>query len=162
RAGAALEQRMTALFGLQQFYGMTIKPREARKFAEAFVESAKQSSDPSWLASGRLHLAQALCQMGHFAQARLLAEKALPAITEKKLGILGYERPYMRQLLGRVLWFLGFPDEGMRRTEEGFAFVPAADLVPYDLMYPALTMVTMRAPQRAMRVIDRLSAFATE
>ena len=157
--GASLEQRMAALWGLQNHREMLTQPREAQKYAEQFVEVAKQSEDPRWLASGRLHLAHTLSWRGLFPESRALAEQALPGA---KLGWIGDERAWAHNLLGRQLWFLGFPDQALRRMEEAMAFVSFANLDPYDLVYPAITTVTARLTEHSIRLAAQLKAFAAE
>jgi tetratricopeptide (TPR) repeat protein len=157
--GASFEQRMTVLWGLQEYHQMSTQPREAQKYAEQFVEVAKQSDDPRWLASGRLHLAQALSQRGRFAEARALAEQAFPGAN---LGLIGDERSWARQMIGRLSWFLGFPDQALSSTEEGTALVPLAYVNPYSLMFPALTTAIAGFTERTMRFADQLGAFGTE
>ena len=157
--GASLEQKMTALWGLQNYHEQMVQPREAQKYAEQFIEVAKLSDDPRWLASGRLHLAHTLSWRGLFPESRALAEQALPGA---KLAMIGDERAWAQQLLGRQLWFLGFPDQALRRMEEAMAFVSLANLRPYNLVYPAMTTITARLTERTMRLAEQLSAFATE
>jgi class 3 adenylate cyclase len=157
--GASLEQRMAVLWGLQKHHDMRTQPLEAQKYAQQFIEVAKQSDDPRWLASGRLHLAHALSWRGLFPEARALAEQAIPGA---KFAMIGDERPLAHNLLARQLWFLGFPDQALRRMEEAMAFVSLANLMPYDLVYPAVTAVTARAAERAMRLAAQLGAFAAE
>jgi class 3 adenylate cyclase/tetratricopeptide (TPR) repeat protein len=157
--GASLEQKMTALWGLQSNQQMSGHPREAQKYAEQFLEAAKQSDDPRWLASGRLHLAHTLSWRGLFPEARKLAEQALPGA---KLAIVGDERPWTHNVLARQLWFLGFPDQALRRMEEAMAFVSLANLDPKDLLYPAVTAVAARLAEHAMRLAGQLGAFAAE
>jgi hypothetical protein len=133
--------------------------REAQKYAEQFLEAAKQSDDPRWLASGRLHLAYTLSWRGLFPEARKLAEQALPGA---KLALVGDERPWAHNVLGRQLWFLGFPDQALRRMEEAMAFVSLANLDSKDLVYPAATALAARLAEHAMRLAGQLEAFAAE
>ncbi|RLC60629.1 MAG: hypothetical protein DRI80_10610 [Chloroflexota bacterium] len=113
------------------------KHRKAFDLAEQLFDLARQMQDPAQLALAHAALGISLLYLGEFTRSRLHLEQALagydpqrhhslviPVGQDMKVTSLSY--------LSWILWFLGYPDQALRRAREAITLARELDH-PYSL-----------------------------
>jgi class 3 adenylate cyclase/tRNA A-37 threonylcarbamoyl transferase component Bud32/tetratricopeptide (TPR) repeat protein len=125
RAGQT-PQLFPALRGLYIFYVLTGKPRTARETAQQLLRLAESAQDPVTLLSSHQAMGFTAMVLGDLPQARAYLEKGIAFYDlerARSAQILAGPQPGVECLgnLSWVLWFLGYPDQALSRSEEMLA-----------------------------------------
>jgi predicted ATPase len=130
------------LFGLWGFYEAQGELQTARELAEQLLILAQHLQDSALLLEAHHALGATLFWRGDVAPARAHVEQGIALYTplqHRSLAFLYGEDPGVvcRSYAARALWFLGYPDQALKRSHEALAL--ARDLAhPFSLAY-ALT-----------------------
>src|SRR5208282_3078907 len=119
-------------------------------------------------ASAHAGLADVLVNMGEFAAARENFEKAISLLSTAILNgnRSGYTPMQLRGLqvysahrAPEALWFLGFPDQARRRSEETLVLAEKAEplLLAHALTFTSYMHVNCREPKAVRQRVDQLS-----
>jgi TOMM system kinase/cyclase fusion protein len=125
RAGQT-PQLFPALRGLYIFYVLTGKPRTARETAQQLLRLAESANDPVTLLSSHQTMGFTSMVLGDLPQARVYLEKGIGFYDlerARSAPILAGPQPGVECLgnLSWVLWFLGYPDQALARSQEMLA-----------------------------------------
>jgi class 3 adenylate cyclase/tetratricopeptide (TPR) repeat protein len=153
-------QAIRVLWGMQQFYQVRGEPRTAREFSEELVVVAERGGDPQQIMAVRSRFGHMLSFLGEFARARPLLEEAATHL-DPNFRLFGDDKTYALLMLGRVLWFLGFPTAAARRNEEAIESSHSGIRMPYNLVMPASISILLGNPTRAMQLARELEEFSS-
>jgi predicted ATPase len=123
RAIGETPQLFPVLWGLWVFYLVQARLGTARELAEEMLRLGEDTGDPALLLEGHWTLGDTLFWLGEFEAAREHLEQAValydPAAHRAHAFIYGQD-PGVSALiyLSFSLWFLGYPDEAMARSQE--------------------------------------------
>jgi TOMM system kinase/cyclase fusion protein len=122
RAGQT-PQLFPALRGLYIFYVLTGKPRTARETAQQLLRLAESADNPVTLLSGHQAMGFTAMVLGDLPQARAYLERGITFYDlerARSAPILAGPQPGVECLgnLSWVLWFLGYPDQALARSQE--------------------------------------------
>jgi TOMM system kinase/cyclase fusion protein len=125
RAGQT-PQLFPALRGLYIFYVLTGKPRTARETAQQLLRLAESEDNPVTLLSSHQAMGFTAMVLGDLPQARAYLEKGIAFYDlerARSAPILAGPQPGVECLgnLSWVLWFLGYPDQALARSQEMLA-----------------------------------------
>jgi tetratricopeptide (TPR) repeat protein len=122
--GAKTPQSFSAQYGLWSFYYLRAQFSTARALADRLLAFALVTQEPEELAEAHRVLATTMFRMGEIKIARTHAEQALAlhkADQQSYSSLLRYaQNPavHMRSTLGKILWYLGSPDQACARSDE--------------------------------------------
>ncbi|MFZ0680031.1 adenylate/guanylate cyclase domain-containing protein, partial [Candidatus Binatus sp.] len=109
------------LLGLRFFYNFKSQWQSELETSQQLVALAEREPSPSRLLWANAALGESLEYRGRHHDARALLEKAIaliPAITEHMVFPVADPRITALDVLGDVLWCLGFPDQALERCRE--------------------------------------------
>ena len=160
---------MRALSALKLYHLNRDEMHKALAVAEEHLAIARRAGDSVQQASAHAGLADVLVNMGEFAAARENFEKAISLLTTAILNgnRSGYTPMQLRGLqvysahrAPEALWFLGFPDQARRRSEETLVLAEKAEplLLAHALTFTAYMHVNCREPKAVRQRVDQLSA----
>ncbi|MCP4538324.1 MAG: AAA family ATPase [Chloroflexi bacterium] len=100
--------------------------RKALGMAKQALDLARQIEDPVQTAAAHTALGMNLVYLGEFTQARINFELALadydPRQRQSLISLIGQDiKVTCLAYLSWVLWFLGYPDQALQRTDEAIA-----------------------------------------
>ncbi|HWN44285.1 MAG TPA: AAA family ATPase, partial [Thermoanaerobaculia bacterium] len=145
-------QLFPALRGLYIFYVLTGKPRTARETAQQLLRLAESGDNPVTLLSSHQAMGFTAMVLGDLPQARAYLEKGIAFYDldrARSAPILAGPQPGVECLgnLSWVLWFLGYPDQALARSQEMLAI--ARDLgQPFSLACALFFAGELRAFRR--------------
>ena len=145
-------QLFPALRGLYIFYVLTGKPRTARETAQQLLRLAESGDNPVTLLSSHQAMGFTAMVLGDLPQARAYLEKGIAFYDldrARSAPILAGPQPGVECLgnLSWVLWFLGYPDQALARSQEMLAV--ARDLgQPFSLACALFFAGELRAFRR--------------
>jgi class 3 adenylate cyclase/predicted ATPase len=138
-------QLFSILLGLGRFYHTRGELRTARELREQLLVLAEHLQDSSLIARAHSLLGETLYFLGEFTQNRLHFEQADQAITlaDPRQGshifLYGNDTGVGSRLNGaRALWTLGYPDQALKRHNEGRALAR-------ELAHPFTLAMTLRS-----------------
>ena len=119
-------QLSAVLAGLRRFYLVRGDFRTALELSNQYLRLARGAADVELLIAAHEGLGASLLSAGQFAAARSHLEEGVARASAERpsLSVLRQGAAPAVQCcayLGMVLWFLGFPDQSQRRTEEALA-----------------------------------------
>jgi tetratricopeptide (TPR) repeat protein len=158
---------MRALSALKQYHLNRYELLRARAVAEEHLAIAGRAGDPVQQASAHAGLGDVLIDLGEFAEARENIEKASSflAVSASTDDCGGYTPLQLRGLRGysayrapETLWFLGFPDQARRRSEEALTLTREAEplIHAHALTFTARMHANCREPGAVRRRVDQL------
>ena len=109
------------LLGLRFFYNFKSQWQNELETSQQLVALAEREPSPARLLWANAALGESLEYRGRHHDARALLEKAIaliPAITEHMVFPVADPRITALDVLGDVLWCLGFPDQALERCRE--------------------------------------------
>jgi class 3 adenylate cyclase/predicted ATPase len=140
-------QLFPVLFGLWAFYVVRAAHKTARELGEQLLTLAQGVQDPALLLLAHSALGATLFHVGEFASAREHMEQSIALYDPQ------HHRPLALLYAGHdpgvvclcwtahALWFLGYPDHGLQRSDEGLTL--AQELAhPFSLAF-ALNLAAM-------------------
>jgi class 3 adenylate cyclase/predicted ATPase len=164
-----IPQLFLVLRGLQVFYFLRAELQTARELGEQLLSLVQRQNDPALLVGAHLALGQTLLYLGELALARTHLEQgsALYNPQQHRFSAWPGGNPGVQCGLygGWILWFLGYPDQALRRSCD--ALTLAQELShPYSLAL-ALTLAAifhqfMREGLAAHERAETAIALATE
>ena len=162
-------QLFPALRGLYIFYVLTGKPRTARETAQQLLRLAESEDNPVTLLSSHQAMGFTAMVLGDLPQARLYLEKGIGYYDlerARSAPILAGPQPGVECLgnLSWVLWFLGYPDQALARSEQMLAV--ARELgQPFSLACALFFAGELRAfrrePEMVREINDELLELST-
>jgi DNA-binding winged helix-turn-helix (wHTH) protein/predicted ATPase len=152
------------LFGLWLFYVVRPDLRSAEGLAKQLFALGKKVGDPALLVEAHYALAATRFFMGDFASARDQTEQCIhlydPRAHRAHAFVYGQDPAIVcRSYAAWALWYLGYPDQALRSSEEGLTL--ARDLAhPFSLAF-ALTFAAMfHQSRREPALVERLAESA--
>ncbi len=119
RRGGESVDLLRALDGIRNVHNTRGAVHKAYKVAQEILEIARRINDPTRVALAQTALGMSLSTLAELAQAREMMEESLaPLGSLPDLPNLQTARVILPLLLGRTLWLLGFPDQGLKRMRE--------------------------------------------
>jgi predicted ATPase len=117
-------QLFLVLRGLYVFYQLRGELWTTRELAEHLLEVAQSLQDPAFLLEAHFEQGVLLVGLGEPAPARAHLEQAIALYDpqqHRSLAFLYGQDPGVSTLviLAQVLWFLGYPDQALKRSQEG-------------------------------------------
>ncbi len=109
------------LLGLRFFYNFKAQWQDELETSQQLVALAEREPSPARLIWANTALGESLEYRGRHRDARAHLEKAIaliPAIAEHTVFPVADPRITALDVLGEVLWFLGFPDHALERCRE--------------------------------------------
>jgi predicted ATPase len=120
-------QLFPVLRGLGLFYFVRAELQTARELGEQLLSLARRQHDSVLLLVAHVLLGQTLLQLGEFALAHLhlKQEMAFDPERQQALAIRYGVAPGVQSLIftAQALWFLGYPDQTMRKGHEALELV---------------------------------------
>jgi DNA-binding winged helix-turn-helix (wHTH) protein/tetratricopeptide (TPR) repeat protein len=119
-------QLFPVLWGLTRFYIVRTPFQTARELAEQLLRIAQREHDPYLLLQACNPLAVCLLHLGEFTQARAYLEQGVaiefaPGACQFNVAYVDDPRVVCRARLASTLWYLGYPDQGLKRCHEAIA-----------------------------------------
>jgi len=120
------QELFPVLYGLSRLYKKRGKLRRARDLGEQLLALAQRQGDPALLLRGHYVLGDTLLWLGEFPAARAHLEQGIAVYDPQQHDThdLLYESDPWLGCLGALsvtLWFLGYPDQALRRNAEALA-----------------------------------------
>jgi predicted ATPase len=114
------------LFGLFSMYYLRDELRTAYELAEQLMRRAQTALDPALLMYAHVALGDVSCQMGQLVFAKENLEKAISLYDRGRHRTLTFRFGVdagvnSLSYVARVLWFLGYPDQALKRINEALA-----------------------------------------
>jgi predicted ATPase len=162
-------QLFSALMGIGTFYMASGKLQTARDLREQLLSLAQRQQEPVLLLHAHLALGATLFWLGELTQAHVHLEQGIrlydqnpsrsPSFAGDAPGVSG------RRLVALALWFLGYPDQALRRSRE--ALTLAQELSdPFSLAFVLAHAATLhqlrREAQAAQERTEAVLALARE
>jgi len=113
-----------ALLGLRFFYFFKGQWQNDLDTSKQLVEAVKREPNPQRLLFAHSVLGQSLQFHGQLIEARVQSDRAvalIPAIPERTFFPVEDPRTEALYALSHSLWYLGFPDQALRRSRESLA-----------------------------------------
>jgi predicted ATPase len=131
-------QLLPTLYGLFAYHYISGKYRTARELGEEFLHLAQRQDDPAVLVAHRA-LGWPLFALGELAAAREHFEHIATFYDPQQHRALAFQYGHDPGVAGLtfgtwVLWFLGYPDQAMRRSHEAVALAQGVSH-PLSLAY---------------------------
>jgi tetratricopeptide (TPR) repeat protein len=151
-------QLFPVLWGLTRFYIVRTPFQTARELAEQLLRIARRERDPYLLMQAYNPLAVCLFHLGEFTRARDYLERGVAlqiAPRQSRFNVSYVDDPRVVCLarLASVLWYLGYPEQGLNRCREALAL--AEELAhPFTLVVAqvfAATFHRLRGDYQATR-----------
>jgi class 3 adenylate cyclase/predicted ATPase len=163
-------QLFPVLSGLRLFYHARADFEPARELGEQLLSLAQRLDDPTLIVRAHRMLGDTLFWQGELTSARTHMEQAIalyePQQHRSQISFYGYDAGVFGLFhAGLVLWFLGYPDQALKRTYEALAL--AQELVhTYSiasaLAFAALLHQYRREVPLAQEQADSCIALSTE
>jgi predicted ATPase len=146
------QQRFASLFGLWRSAHVRGQLQMARALGEQLLSLANTQDDPLLFVEAQGPLGQTLCMQGELMRAREHLQRVValyePQRHHSMVARCGYDPGVYAQLMEAwVLWVLGYPAQGRRRSHEALRRAQE-QAHPFTL---ALTLVTMVMMQHMCR-----------
>ena len=132
-------QLFPTLWSLSQFYGWRAEFHTAMELGEQMLRLAERTGDPLLEALAHSSLGRDLHFLGEFAPARAHLEHMIAFYDPQQHHALAFvygQDPGVHNLAWSswTLWFLGYPDQALKRAEETIALARELDH-PFSLAY---------------------------
>ena len=119
-------QLFLTLWGLTTFYIVRTPFQTARELAEQLLRIAQRERDPYLMMQAYNPLAVCLLHLGEFTEARAYLEQGVaieiaPQQRQFNFSYVDDPRVVCRARLASALWYLGYPDQGLKRCREAIA-----------------------------------------
>jgi serine/threonine protein kinase/predicted ATPase len=132
-------QLFHAVVGLQAFYLARGETKKAYKLAKQLVSLSQSSQDSIQVMMANWFLGLTLLYLGEFSSARASLDQVVNSYDPQQHGFLAY---FISQdagasclsWLGWALWFLGYPDQAMKRCKEALVLAKKLDH-PFTLAF---------------------------
>lgn len=146
------------LHGLWRFHVLRAEFHTAREFAEHLLGVAQRAHDVGLLVEAHRALGATLYPLGESVLARTHLEQGIalsdPQLHTSKLSRFGeHAGVSCRGHLARVLWYLGYPDQAMRRVEEALALAHTL-AHPFNLTFAACFAAVLHQYRREGRALE--------
>ncbi|MBI3800206.1 MAG: AAA family ATPase, partial [Deltaproteobacteria bacterium] len=160
----------SVLSGLRRFYSGRRELQTARELAQQMLSLAQRTRDPALLVEAHHALGNVLFWSGEFVAAQEQVEQGIACHDphqHRPLAFLYGLDPGVncRNLAANVLWFLGYPDQALKRSPE--ALTLAQELthphsVAFALAFSAMLHQHRREVQATQEKAEALIALTTE
>jgi predicted ATPase len=163
-------QMIPALAGLFKFYFVRARYRTSRELGERVMRLAEHTSDRFVTLAAHSLIGVSLLNLGDLTAARSHLEQGVALYDlqlHRPLALLYGDDPGVvcHSFAALTLWFLGFPDQALRRSEESLALARELS-VPYSLAFALSFCAWIRVRRReaaAARVhLEGLQTLAAE
>jgi predicted ATPase len=145
--------------------------RKAYELAEQLLRRAQSARHPAGLMYGQVALGRSSFEMGELLRSREHFELAITFYDFERhqplpFSYLGIDaRVYCLSNAALTLWFLGYPDQALKRSNEAFALAQALSH-PFSLGFAGLFVTILRAFRRearaAQETAERVIALSIE
>lgn len=123
-------KRFSVLWGLWRFYSGRGIWQTTQELSEQLLQLAREEQDPTLLMVGHGVMAQTMYYMGifrsvceHAEQGLALSDPAQRQVLAIRYGISPEMQCY--NMLARSLWYLGYPEQALKRSKEMLALAEA-------------------------------------
>jgi predicted ATPase len=155
---------ISALFFLNIYHGLRAEYREAIELGEEALHLAQRAEDPLLIAWAHFSLGWVLDCVGDFFQARAHLEQVSAFYDPEQHRSLALRRygadpgVFALAWVTNSLWYLGYPDQALHRSQEALALAQALDH-PFTLVQAlgsgvAMTRMRRREVQAAQEYIQ--------
>jgi predicted ATPase len=132
-------QLLSVLSGLCTYYMVRPDYQKGSELGEQFLERSQRAQDPAYQAAALFMLGGGMTWQGELESAREYLERSIDLFDSEKcrhlIFMIGIEpRLFSLTYLAYVLWLLGYPDQGLKRTQEALALAHELDN-PFYLAY---------------------------
>jgi class 3 adenylate cyclase/predicted ATPase len=118
-------QRFAALAGLLRFYRSRTELKTARELGEQLLRLAQSMQVPAFLLEAYSEQGTNLWHAGEFTSALTHLEQGIayydPQKDHSRISSFSHPELLCFSSAGRSAWFLGFPDQALRRSQEALA-----------------------------------------
>ena len=153
-------QRFAALAGLLRFYRSRTELKTAQELGEELLKLAQNMQVPAFLLEAYCEQGTNLWHAGKFASALAHLEQGIAYYDPQKhhSHALSYWHPAVSCLsyAARALWFLGYPDQALRRSHEALKLSRQL-LQPYTLASALHFAATLHIWRREARLVQELA-----
>jgi predicted ATPase len=150
-------QRFTALAGLKRFYRSRTELKTAQALGVQLLELAQSIQDPAFLLNAYSEQGMTLWHLGEFASALDHLEWGIAHYNSQKhhSNALSYWHPAVSCLsyAARALWFLGYPDQALRRNHEALTLARQLSQ-PYTLASALHFAASLHIWRREARLVQ--------
>jgi predicted ATPase len=163
-------QLFPALWGLWVFYLVRAEFQTARELGEQLLRLAQRVHNPVILLGAHSALGTTLFYLGKFVPSKEHLQQSIALYEPQKHPFLAFrygQDPggFCRCFAGLVLWFLGYPDQALKRSHE--ALTLAQDLshpfsLAFALNFAALLHQLRREGQAAQELAEATIKLSTE
>ena len=160
-------QLFRVLAGLEVFYLTRAELQTARELAEQLTTLAQRTQDPSFLLRAHLALGRVLFYLGELSFSREHFEQGITLyeLQQQRSYSLGSSVVPCLSYTAWVLWFLGYPDQALKRSHEALAL--AQELSHPHSLALALTCASAlhhlrREGQAAQELAEAAIALSTD
>jgi predicted ATPase/class 3 adenylate cyclase len=155
-------QRFTALAGLTRFYRSRLELKTAQELGIQLLELAQSIQDPAFLLNAYSEQGMTVWHLGEFASALDHLERGIAHHDSQKhhSNTLSYWHPAVSCLsyAARALWFLGYPDQALRRSHEALTLARQLSQ-PYTLASALHFAASLHIWRREARLVqERIEA----
>jgi class 3 adenylate cyclase/predicted ATPase len=163
-------QLSSVLGGLWGYYAVRGEVKPARELGEQLLGLAQKVQDPLFFSEAYYELGFILLFKGEFASARTHLEQGLafyePQQHRSDALVYGYEsRVTCAALASWVLWYLGYPDQGLKRMREALTLARGLSH-PYSLALTLLASAILNQFRREVQLVqeqaDAMITLSTE
>jgi predicted ATPase len=163
-------QLFRVVMGLSAFYYMRSELQTARELAEQCLTLAQGEHSPTRLMRAHSILGQTLFNLGELALAQAHMEQGIALYNPQKhnpqvSGDLLDRRVLCLYYAARALWHLGYPDQGLQRSQAGLALAQALSH-PFSLAFALQSVAVLyqsrREAQNTQEVAEALITLCTE
>jgi predicted ATPase len=134
-----MQQLFAVLLGLTIHYVVRAQFQAARELGEQLLSLARDAQDPVLLVEAHYALGVTFSWLGYFTRAREHLEQAIIHYDSQQhrahIALYGQDPgPVCLTRLALVLWYLGYPAQALRRSQEGLNLAHALSH-PFSLAY---------------------------
>ena len=163
-------QLFSALFGLWRFYNNRAELRTAHELGEECFALAQRLHNAAFLLQAHFALGVTLFHLGEFASALAHLDQGISLYNPQahySLAFLYGTDPGVacRSYAARALWFLGYPDQAIRRSHEALTLAQQcshASTLGYALHFAAALHVYRREVRLVQELAEALITLSNE
>jgi tetratricopeptide (TPR) repeat protein len=126
-------QLVTVLHGLRQVYNARGDFQRAREYGEQALALAQRLQDPALLAEAHYALGVPLYNLGEITLAHAHFEQGMPFADALAQPLRSRRGVMYRTFTAVNLWYLGYPDQALRRSHEARTLAQSSD--PFTLYW---------------------------
>ncbi len=152
-------QLLPVLWGSWSHYMMRAKHKMAYELAEQSLHLAKSQEDPALQVMAHQIIGGTLCWLGEFTSALDHLEQGIalydPQYHQTQVRLYGHDFGVLcLALSAKILWFLGYPDQALKRIDEAFNLAQEFS-IPFSLGYVYIMAAWLHTDRREGQVAQK-------